>query len=361
MLRITVCGNSSVARSIAAICAWRGSRVRVFDATRLSWTNSIKGSLPDGTSFIGPLELVTSDPCKAVQNSDIVILCVRHRELAAVLKVIAPYLSEETLVGAVPGFGGFGMLCRRILPSQRCFFATQRIPFVIDAYHAGEDVSISGLRRQTFVGTMPAGRSPEVSELLQELFGVRTVPVSHFINIELSPSNSLVNPARLYSLFGSTCALQRSNQKEFFLDWDIHASEILLLMDRELQFGKLRIPRDTSFVAPILLQYDANDIVTLTDRFRSLHTLRGRSIPIREDEGRFMLDFRSDYVREDIDFGLALIRDILRLAGAETTVMDRIIKWRATHGPMSQAWRKHLDQVPTRFHENIESMMSALD
>src|SRR5262249_9207444 len=159
---------------------------------------------------------------------------------------------------------------------------------------------------------MPADRSPVVAELIEQLLGVRSVPASHFINIELSPSNSLVNPARLYSLFGPRARRvphwpSPSNPRtgEFFLGWDMRSSHLLLALDGELQRGRFLVPRDTSFVAPILLQYDSNDARTLTKRFRGLLPLANRPIPFVKGESEQLLDPTSDYVRDDIDFGLS--------------------------------------------------------
>lgn len=325
------------------------------------WRGWLDGRLPNGALFVSPLELVTDQPRAALKNADVVFLCARHREIEDLLRRISPHLRAGMLVGAIPGFGGFGLLARRILPEGTCLFGTQRIPFVISRHIPGRSVTISGIRRQTFIGTIPANRSSEVSELLHELFGVPTVPVSHFVNIELSPSNSLVNPARLYSLFGSRYRRSLRTQEEFFLDWDIGASRILLRLDRELQCGRLMIPRDTSFIAPILFQYDSNDCRSLTARIRGLRSLAGRPIPLRRQRHCLILDPQSDYVREDIDFGLALIRDTLRLAGSSTYMMDQVLEWRHRCIPASRTWLRVGNHLPTRSFKSIEEMMSTLD
>ena len=239
---------------------------------------------------------------------------------------------------------------------RRILFGTQRIPFVIRRCTPGRSVGIGGVRRQTFVGGMPNARARAVAELLAQVLGVSTVPVSHYLNIELSPSNSLVNPARLYALFGPDAVSPPRSGLEFFTGWDAASSRVLLALDRELQMGRLRLPRDTSFVAPILLQYDANDADTLTDRFRGLRALAGRPIPLC-GEGA---DPDSDYVREDIDHGLRLLRDVLHLAGADTPRMDAILAWRdtlpgappASAGPLAG---------PLAGFADIEALARALD
>jgi hypothetical protein len=361
MLRVAVCGEGPIALSIAAICGWRGHLVRVLSDRPQRWRQFISGRLPDGGSFAGPLELVTADALAVVSRADIVFVCARHYEVEDILARVAPHVRPETLIGAIPGFGGFGLIARRVMPEVVCFFGTQRIPFDVAGQVPGRSVFISGIRRQTFVATMPAGCALTTADLLRALLGAPTVPVSHFVNIELSPSNSLVNPARLYSLFGPRARRVPRRGEEFFLGWDAPATRTLVELDRELQLGRGLIPRDTSFVAPILLQYDSNDAATLTMRFRRLHSLAGRPVPLRSRGAGDALDPRSDYVREDIDFGLVLMRDVLRLAGARTPLMDEIIEWRQRYVGSNRSWARVMQRVPTRSFTTIHALVSALD
>lgn len=361
MLRVAVCGEGPIALSVAAMCGWRGHLVRVLSDAPHRWREWLTGCLPDGSPFAGPLELITREPRRAIERADVVFVCVRHYQTEGMLRKIAPYLLPESLIGAIPGFGGFGFIARHIIPAAVSFFGTQRIPFVVGAHVPGRSVFISGIRRQTFVGTMPANCAPVVAELLNQLLGVRTVPVSHFVNIELSPSNSLVNPARLYSLFGPKARKPPRKEQEFFRDWDIRSSRLLLELDGELQRGRFLIPRDTSFVAPILLQYDSNDAATLTKRFRSLRPLARRPIPVVRPAKDQSLDQRSDYVQEDIDFGLAVIRDIMNLAGASTPLMDEIIEWRDQLLPPSRTRIPVRSHLPSKSFRTIQELASALD
>ena len=361
MLQVAVCGDSPIAHSVAAVCSWRGNSVRVLCTNPGQWRSWLRGRMPDGGQFVAPISVVTSDSAEAIDGAEIVIVCEPHANIEVTLKRIAPHVQEGMLMGGIPGFGGFGLRALSLLPGDVCMFGTQRIPFVIRKYEKGRSVNIGGVRRQTFVGTRPASCARAVAELIGEILGVRTVPVSHYLNIELSPSNSIVNPARLYSMFGPSATGAPSLGAEFFLDWNLAASQVLLAIDSELQLARRLVPRDTSFVAPILLQYDANDAATLTDRIRSLRALAGRPIPVRLARGAAVLDLNSDYVLEDVDVGLAIVRDMLRLAGAATPQMDAIVEWRQSLLPakLRRAWARRPN--PTRGFKTIEALARALD
>lgn len=360
MLQIAVCGESPIAHSVAAACSVRGHAVRMLVHHPTAWRDRLRGALPDGSKFVAALALVTEDPAEALHGAEVAFVCVPHAAVTAELTRIAPHVRDGTLVGGVPGFGGFGLIAQKLINLRCCIFGTQRIPFVIQHCDVGRSVKIGGIRRQTFIGTLPAARARPVAELVEQVLGVRTVPVSHYLNIELSPSNSIVNPARLYALF-ATQGSRPGVRTEFFIHWDLVASLSLLLLDGDLQQGRRLIPRDTSFVAPILLQYDANNAETLTDRFRGLKALAGRPVPTRQVDGQVTIEPASTYLVEDIDLGLTLVRDILRLAGAQTPQMDEILRWRGSllEAPDRQGWACRCS--PAQTFGTIEALAAALD
>jgi opine dehydrogenase len=357
VLTVAICGDGPIAHSLAAACGARGLPPRLLVADPTQWGHRLASTWPDGSRRSTPIASVTDDPAAVLAGAELVFLCVPHAAIDATLHRIAPHLDPGALVGAVPGFGGFGPLARRRIGHVDCLFGTQRIPFVVRACRPGRSVHIGGIRRQTFVGTMPAARARPLAELLAATLGVRTVPVPHYFSIELSPSNSIVNPARLYALFGPEADESPGPGTGFFSDWNAAASHVLLKLDRELQDARRRVPRDTAFVAPMLPQYDACDAGMLTDRIRSLHALAGRSVPLRN--GR--LDLRSAYVREDIDIGLRLIRDILHLAGADTPTMDAILAWRAGLATATRRSRTAKAPGPLSQFADIEALARALD
>jgi hypothetical protein len=328
MLRIAVCGNGAIAHAVAAVCAARGHLVSLLTDEPTRRSGALQVVLPNGEVMSGALRQVTDRPRRALADADLAMICAAHAEVAGMLRRIRPHVHRGVLIGGIPGFAGFGILARAILPPDVTTFGSQRIPFVVRSHQRGKAVEISGIRRQTFVGTTPNRAARRIAELLGDMLGVPTVPVSHYLNIELSPSNTVVNPARLFALFGPGARAAPRPGLEFFTGWDIASSRVLLALDSELQAARQAMPRDTSFVAPLLLQYDANDARTLTHRFRRLASLSPRPVPLVVRAGRPRLDANSPYLREDIDIGLRTLRDILRLGGASTPVMDEIIGWR---------------------------------
>jgi len=73
------------------------------------------------------------------------------------------------------------------------------------------------------------------------------------------------------------------------------------------------------------------------------------------------LDLRIDYIREDIDYGMAILRDILRLAGAQTPTMDRILEWRQTLSGSRAAVGYDFRSNGVPAFATIDELASALD
>jgi hypothetical protein len=200
MLRIAVCGNNGIAALIAAVACLHEREVRSLCSSHTAAGTDLPCILPDGSRFAARMSVLTTDPDRGLAGADIVFICVDHAEIEKTLTDLSPYVPEKALVGGVPGFGGVGMLARRHL-ARHIVFGLQRIPFVITDYAPERGVRIGGVRRQTFVGAMPTAQALPIANLLHTVLSVPIVPVSHYINIELSPSNSIVNPARLHALF----------------------------------------------------------------------------------------------------------------------------------------------------------------
>ena len=345
MIRIAVSGNNEIAASIAAFAALQGHEVRSLRSSYKVDGEDLPCVMPDGSRFAARMAVVTTDPERGLDGADVVFVCVGHAEIERALIDISPYVPKRALVGGVPGSGGFGILARKHL-ARHVVFGLQRIPFVIRDYAPERGVFIGGVRRQTFVGTMPAAQALPVANLLRAALGVPAVPVSHYVNIELSPSNSIVNPARLHALFaGCQDEDYPGAATEFFADWDLHSSIALLSLDAELRATCARMPRDTSFVAPILFQYDANNAETLTQRIRALTALHGRRIPLDHTGERPMLDTSSRYFTEDVDIGLTTLKRIFSLAGVATPFTDSILAWRRStvEAGLCEAWAHRSD------------------
>src|SRR5450631_4137471 len=115
MLNITVCGGGTVTHSIAAVSASRGFAVTVYTRQPERWSATICAECPNGDLLAGTLGAATSDPRAAVRNADVVLVCVPHCARYETLQRLAPHLRPNTLVGAVPGFGGFGYAARALL------------------------------------------------------------------------------------------------------------------------------------------------------------------------------------------------------------------------------------------------------
>ena len=361
MIKLAVLGTSAIAASLCAMACLQGHYVRQINPPGRQLPQTLSCTLPDGTVFQAVLHDTPADIQTALEGIDLVFICVPHHGIEAALSGIAKHLPSSALICGVPGFGGFGIQARTYLPGQ-VIFGLQRIPFVIRSFTPNGTLHIGGIRRQTFVGAMPAANARRLAQLITAALGIPAVPVSHYVNIELSQSNTFMNSVRLYALF---CGLAAKDyppaETEVFADWDSRSSDLFLDMDKELRSVCAKIPRDTSFVAPVLFQYEACDSAMLTDQIRSLTALHGRRIP-RSGKGPLAEpDTGSTYVTDDIGIGLRNFRDIARLAGCGSPLADRIWDWAHSLKGSGSGAPFHAHAGPVADFQDIEALMRHLD
>jgi len=147
--------------------------------------------------------------------------------------------------------------------------------------------------------------------------------------VSLSPGNPMIHPARLYS-----CGLAGADSirpgVRFYQNWNDSASRVLIDLHREVAEvrDELRLPR--AFVRT-LVDASAPTAQAVTRDIRAARSLEGILLPVRTLRGRWQLDRRHRFFREDIDESLAYIRRIARSGGVAMPVAEAISAWSNAH------------------------------
>lgn len=329
MKRVAVCGGGSLAHALAAVIGARPDvETRVLTRQPSRWSREIRGIYLDIAEVRGRIALASSDPAEAVGGADMVLVCVPACARAQLLAAIAPWVAPHAWVGGCPGFGGFDWQARAILGPQSRIFGLQRVPYVRKTISYGEAVWISGIRPRLVLGALPASQAPALARSVEELLGIPTDPLPHYLPVTLSASNPLFHPARIYSAFADLPGGARLGQRAlFYEEWDDAASEAYLALDDELQSICGKIPLDMSAAQPIRLHYGVDDAAALTRRIRALRSLRDRHLPLQDTGNGYVPDVQSYYFTEDVPFGLLIVKGVADIAGVETPHIDAVLAW----------------------------------
>lgn len=330
-LTFCICGGGSLAHATSGVLGSNNAIfVNVLTRQPRRWQSHIIVEHLEDSFLVGKLNRVSDNPADVIAGADVVIMSVPTYARAEVLKKIRPYLKEDAWVGSFPGFGGFAWVAHNILGSRQRIFGFQRVPFVCHRVEYGSRVKITGVRPKHFVASLPASGVNTIAGILRVSMNLSTVPMGNYLCICFSRSNSLLHPARIYSIFrdwGPERGRVYSNQPLFYGDWDDEATRVFSELDREVQESCRRIPLDLAYALPILQHYEIAFLEDLTDRIRSIRALEGRMMPmLRVDEG-WIPDINSYYFTEDIPYGLVIVKALTLLAGTVTPMMDRIILW----------------------------------
>jgi len=178
-----------------------GCRVNLFNRT---WERIEPIQARGGIEITGEVEgfaslnLVTSDPAKAVDNVDILMVVVpasAHRDIA---RIIAPHLKDGQIVVLNPGRTGGALevtrVIRQVNPSVRPYVAeAQTLLYAARATNPGQ-VHIFGIKNSVPVAALPAYATTDVLGVLRRALP-QFVPGDNILRTSLDNIGAVFHPA----------------------------------------------------------------------------------------------------------------------------------------------------------------------
>ena len=302
-------------------------------------------------------QLVTCDPARAAENVDMVIMVLPAFAHGRILTQLAPYLPERVKVGAMPSRSGFKYQAWRILtdlgPKEFTVFGLQTLPWACRLQEPGGEVQILGIKEGVGAAALPQSQTEPLCDLLGQMLGVNVYPYSNMLALSLANVGQIIHPGIMYGLF-------RHYNGEFFRQDQIplfyggvsgSTAAVLHELSSEVQLVKnelqCKLGPDISLDIPTveewLLQSYAGQIEdnsTLALAFRTNRAYKGLKAPMKRLDGkRYVPDFTSRYLVEDVPTGLLITAALGRLAGVATPAIDRVIA--VTSGWMGKEYIKN--------------------
>lgn len=313
---VAICGGGHLGHAIAAVAGAAGRPVRVLTRNPAAWRDELRLTFED-LLLVGKVDRVDDDPAAILPDAEIVFVEMPAFAQAEVLARIAPFLDDETWIGALPGAGGFDLRAREALAGHRRVFGSARTPYICRTTEYGASVHVSGIDRTLRVAALDASDAPAIARLLEDVLGIHAFALSRYEAVNLTPSNPLVHTARLFTYFTG------EGGGAFYRDWNDAASRLLLACDDEIDAARRALEIDEREVPPVRTHYGVSTAAELTRRIRGLAPLLAADLVLHED----MHEHR--YVREDFDYGLATMAAIARACGAPVPSIDAMLAWRA--------------------------------
>lgn len=288
--------------------------------------------------------LVTADPAEAAEDADMVLLVLPAFAHGDVLAMLAPYLQDGVLVGAMPARSGFKYQAGRILadhgPPGFTIFGLQTLPWACRITEYGSLVEILGVKKSVGVAAIPRNATVPLAVLLTGMLGLTIIPLANMLALSLANMGQIIHPGIMYGLF-------RAYKGEPFAEEEIplfyngvndDIAALLQGLSDEIQRLKEALqaqmgPEVDLSGVPTLERWlldsyaeQIKDAGSLARAFSTNNAYRGLKAPVKRlADGRYVPDFQSRYLVEDVPAGLLVTCALARLAGVPTPEIDRVI------------------------------------
>jgi len=348
LAKITICGGGNGAQTLLPIAARNlGCPVDIYaplgdEAQRLRAGVEAHGGL-EATGAVRAKarpHRISADPAKVIPGSQVVLLVLPAFAHEATLRQIAPCLDRNAWVGAIPARGGFDYCAVPILQERGredvTLFGLQTLPWACRIEEYGRKVHVLGVKRAVAAACRPAARTGQIAPLLEGMVGLPIGIAGSLLALTLANTGQLIHPGIMYSLFSRWDGRPLDQAPLFYQGLNVEGAKLLAGLSDDVQAVRARLEGalDLSVVEPLhdwLLRAYGEAIAdpsTLHSAFASNSAYAGLRAPVREETpGRYVPDFASRYLAEDVPFGLAASRAIAHLAGVETPAIDQVIAW----------------------------------
>ena len=326
-MRICICGGGNLGHVCAGFLANRGHQVSILTTKPERWNQILEIVAPDG-SFEGHLAQVSSQPREVIPQAEIVLVCLPGFAIHDELTKIKLHLSKKCLVGTVVSSTGFFFEAFKVLPTDIPLFGFQRVPFISRTIEYGQKAELKGYKESLHVAIEQTEDKESVRVVLEQLFEKPVTIADSFYEVSLSNSNPILHPSRLYTMWKDWLpGIVYPRNPQFYAEWTLEASTLLLQMDEELQQLLKVLGLKEGCIPPVLDYYESTDADSLTQKLRSIKAFQNIASPMKAVEGGFIPDFRSRYFTEDFPFGMRFIVETAQKHHVSIPITENIYQW----------------------------------
>lgn len=291
------------------------------------WNQNIRVNSPDGKVYHGHVNKISSDPLAVVPDADIILLCTPAFCTEEMIVKIQPYISKDTVIGAIVANTGFFFFCHKHLPADSKLFGFQRVPYVSRIVEYGQEANLLGYRAELFMAIENITDRDKFKSLLESLFEEKISIVDSFYEVTLSNSNPILHTGRLYTMWKDWDGEIFDRCPLFYKEWTDEASEIEIKMDEEYFRLLNALGINVNNVETLLEHYESTTPQEMTQKIRSIESLSTILSPMKKIEGGWIPDFESRYFTEDFPFGLKFIVDLEKEYRIYTPTINKVFEW----------------------------------
>ncbi|XP_060607986.1 opine dehydrogenase-like [Ruditapes philippinarum] len=361
-VNITICGGGNGAHTLAGISSLVPNAcvtvVDVFENEAERWTNALANygftvrfskdvmlhQKPGKVKF-----RVTNDVESVVPHSDILIICVPAYTHEIYLNLISPYVPETCPVVGMPGQPGFEYQALTILQEhgRKCkVMSIETLPWACRISKYGQEVDVVGTKEEvcyTLIDKLskgnPSKRLDPVS-VLQTILGKKPQLAKEENMLKYTfLCRPTIHPPIMYARWKNWDGKPLDKPPLFYQGVDEDSVRYMDgVTDESVKIAaavtEIFPSMDFSGVSTMqewLLDHYTDQITNKQTLLTCLQTNKaydGLLHPTTKTaDGKYVPDFTYRYIREDVPYGLIVVRQIADFVGVETPVIDEIILW----------------------------------
>lgn len=329
-MNITIIGGGNVGTQFAAHCAERGHRVIIYCSRPASFSKTITVvNENDEQIHQGDIECATNDEKVAFSDADMIFVTVPANCMQDIADKVYPYLKTGVRIGLMPGIGGGECAFKRCIDMGAVIFGLQRVPSVARLVEYGKTVRAIGYRDKLFVASLPREYCEQIREQISDIFCMDCYLLPNYLNLTLTPSNSILHTTRLKTIFENYGdGVTYESLPLFYEEWNDKSSELLFLCDDEVQRICAALNDfDLSYVRSLKEHYESATPEALTAKIRSIKGFRGLKTPSIKCCDVYIPDLNSRYFTADFPYGLSIIKQIADFYCVSVPNIEKTLAW----------------------------------
>ena len=326
-MNICICGGGNLGHVCAGFLANRGHQVSILTTKPERWSSEIEIVAPDGI-VTGRLAHISSNPKEVIPQADIIFICLPGYAIHEELEKITPFLPVGSIVGTVVSSTGFFFEAFKVLSTDITLFGFQRVPFISRTIEYGKKAELKGYKETLSVAIEQTDEKEPVRQQLERLFEKPVTLLDSYYEVSLSNSNPLLHPSRLYTMWKDwESGIVFPRNPQFYVEWTIEASELLIQMDEEFQNLLNILDLKPGCIPTVLDYYESTDAESLTNKLQTIKAFQGIYSPMKEVRGGFIPDFSSRYFTEDFPYGMRFIVETAKKQNIEIPTIEEVYRW----------------------------------
>lgn len=283
--------------------------------------------------YEGRIAKITCSLKELVDNSEYIFITFPAFLFEQLANELVPLLNAGQHLVFIPGSGGAELFFKDALKKGVTISGLQRVHSVARIVEFGKLVKESGVRRSLRVASIPSSYNHKAAKDISSFYGLAVEELDNYLNITLINSNPILHTSRLYSIFHDYPSKVDGfdSLPLFYEDWDLNTANLLVAMDNELfsiidKLNSIGLP--VKQITRIVNHYDSEDAKGLTNKLRSIQSLKGLTTPsINNNEGKLIPDFSSRYFTADFPYGLDILRSFAKFLNIDVPNMDLVSDW----------------------------------